>query len=294
MRLACKAMATRFEVVIRDMDPARARAAGEEALAEVRHVEEQLSWFRPDSLLNRINREAARGPVKVHAPVFELLTACQMLHRQTGGAFDPTVVPGEDGLPTPGIIAPGMDAVELDARHRTVRFGASGIALNLGGIGKGYALDEAAALLRESGVTSALLHGGTSSAISIGGDGAQSWRIGVSHPTPDRAGQVVAWTELRDQAFSASGIYGRGTSTDEGWKGHVVDPRTGLSISSTELAAVVVDSHNGLAAAQADALSTALLVLGTRSGHFDDLSTLCFADNRITEMSGPWRPGSPQ
>lgn len=293
VRLACKAMATRFELVIRGMEPARARAAGEEALAEIQRIESQLSWFRPQSLLNRINREAHGRAVPVHAPVFRLLVACQAIHIETGGAFDPTVVPGEGGLPTPGMIAPGLDAVELDARHRTVRFGAPGIALNLGGIGKGYALDEAAAILREAGVTSALLHGGTSSAVAIGLDGGHRWRLGVSHPSPERAGEMVAHIELADASFSASGIYGRGRSTSDGWIGHVIDPRTGTAVSHTELAAVVAYSSDGLSAARADALSTALLVMGKRDPSWSDEPTLCFSDNRITEMSGPWRPGSP-
>jgi thiamine biosynthesis lipoprotein len=286
-------MATRFELVIRDMDPIRARAAGEEAMAEIQRIEDQLSWFRPQSLLNRINREAAERPVKVHAPVFQLLETCKRLDGETGGAFDPTVIPGDDGLPTPGIIAPGMDAVELDARHRTVRFLAPGIALNLGAIGKGYALDEAAAVLREAGVSSALLHGGTSSAVAVGGDGPGGWRIGVSHPAPDRAGEVIAHIDLENAAFSASGIFGRGRSTDEGWIGHVIDPRTGTAVSHTELAAVVTYSSDGLSAARADALSTALLVLGQRGPDWPDEPSLCFSDNRISEMSGPWQPGAP-
>ena len=286
-------MATRFELVIRDMDPARARAAGEDALAEIQRIEDQLSWFRPQSLLSRINREAHQKPVPVYAPVLRLLEACRQLHAETGGAFDPTVIPGEDGLPTPGIIAPGMDAIELDARHRTIRFLAPGIALNLGGIGKGYALDEAASILREAGVTNALLHGGTSSAVAIGKDGVRGWRIGVSHPAPERAGEVIAHIDLEDASFSASSIYGRGRSTTEGWIGHVIDPRTGVAVSHTELAAVVAYSSHGLSAARADALSTALLVLGKRGPNWPEEPTLCFSDNRISELSGPWQPGPP-
>ncbi len=293
VRLACKAMATRFELVIRDMDASRARAAGEEALAEIQRIEDQLSWFRPQSLLSRINRGAYEKPIQVHAPVFRLLEACQDLHHQTGGAFDPTVVPGEDGLPTPGIIAPGLATVELDARHRTVRFLAPGIALNLGGIAKGYALDAAAGILREAGVMNALLHGGTSSAVAIGGDGEHGWRIGVSHPALERAGQVVAHIDLEDASFSASGIYGRGRSTAEGWIGHVIDPRTGRAVRHTELAAVVTYSSHGLSAARADALSTALMVMGGRGPTWPDEPSLCFSDNRISEMSGPWRPAPP-
>jgi FAD:protein FMN transferase len=312
-------MATRFEVVVMGRNEAYARAAGEEALAEIRRVEGQLSWFDPASLLSRINRDAASGPVVVHAPVFGLLQRIKQLHGVTDGAFDPTIIPDEDGLPETGRTGAGMAGMVLDIENRTISFTRSDIALNLGGIGKGYAIDEAATILREAGVENALIQGGTSTAYALGRDDDRPWRIALSHPSPDRAGQQVAWVELENAALSISGIYGRGRRLADGeWVGHVIDPRTGNAVRDTELAAVVVDSDRGAlraldprakqstdsAAAQSersypstdsDALSTALLVLGSHSAApnaFPDCRTLCFSKDKVTDQFGPWHIGA--
>lgn len=298
---------------------AYARAAGEEALAEIRRVERQLSWFDPASLLSRINRDAASGPVVVHAPVFGLLQHVKQLHGLTEGAFDPTIIPADDGLPEAGRKGAGMADVVLDDENRTVCFARSDIALNLGGIGKGYAIDQAAAILREAGIENALIHGGTSTAYALGRDADRPWRIALSHPSPDRAGQPIAWVELENAALSTSGIYGRGRHlTDGQWTGHVIDPRTGQAVSETELAAVVVDSDRGSGSGSeansvanpdndaaefersypstnSDALSTALLVLGRRSAApntFEDCRTLCFSKDKVTDQFGPWHIGA--
>ncbi|MBO6576040.1 MAG: FAD:protein FMN transferase [Rhodothermales bacterium] len=279
VRLAAHAMATRFEIVV-DGDPVRMRAAAEEAIREVHRVEQQLSWFVPESVVSRINQRAAQQPVKVPARIYELLQLAQSLHQASGGAFDPTVAPDSSESPA------GMDSVVLE--DRTVRFTSPQTLLNLGAIGKGYALDLAAEIMLEAGARNALLHGGTSTAVALGSDGVRPWTIGVSHPVPDRAGELIARMPLVNACLSVSGIYNRGQQTDDGWKGHIMDPRSGKAVSHTELAAAVTYRGN-LAAARADALSTALLVTGTRGPAFEDTHTLCYSQNRITEHSGPWQ-----
>jgi thiamine biosynthesis lipoprotein len=164
-----------------------------------------------------------------------------------------------------------MSLVQLDPRDFTVRFSRPGVMLDLGAIGKGYAIERAAEVLREAGVTSALLHGGTSSvqALSHPPD-AESWKIAIERPRPGLArpppapGQqpsLLATVPLCDAAMSVSAVWGKFFQAEGRTYGHVLDPRTGQPVAGTALAAVVLPS-----ATEADALSTALLTLGA-AGH---------------------------
>jgi thiamine biosynthesis lipoprotein len=146
---------------------------------------------------------------------------------------------------------PSFTDVLLDRAHRTVRFRRS-LTLDFGAIGKGQALDDAAALLREHGVTCALLHGGTSSVVAIGAPpGLRGWRVAL--------GGDGAVAVLRDRALSVSAPHGRTVDRGGIEIGHVLDPRTGRAAASVALVAVA-----GGSARSADAWSTALLVEGTR------------------------------
>jgi thiamine biosynthesis lipoprotein len=197
--VAREAMATRFEVLLQGEDAVRLRAAAEQALDEIERLEAQLSLFIPTSEISHVNRRAATEPVHVSPPVFRLLEQAQRLSQETGGAFDPTVAPlvrcwgfmgGGGALPEPPALAQarakvGMDKVELDERNFTVRFARSGMMLDLGAIGKGYAIERAAELLAEAGVASAFLHGGTSSSFALGKPlDAEAWKASISLP-PD-------------------------------------------------------------------------------------------------------------
>ncbi len=265
-------MATRFEVVLWGEDAVRLRAAGEEALAEIRRLEGQLSFYRAESEISRINARAARGPVRVEPRLFRLLERAAGLYVRTEGAFDPTVGPlmrawgftGETGnVPEEKTLLEirrqtGMRYVRLDPEAYTVAFDRPGICLDLGGIGKGYAIDEAAAILKEAGVAHALLHGGTSTAYAFGRPGeAEAWKVAVPAPGDDDGDDLLAVATLADEALSVSA--GSGKAFEAGGKtyGHVLDPRSGRPVEGALLAAVVTGS-----ATDADALSTALLVLG--------------------------------
>ncbi|MBE7498803.1 MAG: FAD:protein FMN transferase [Verrucomicrobiales bacterium] len=280
VRLARHAMNTRFEVLLHGASEPALRAAGEEALDEIGRIEAQLSIFRPDSEMARVNRHAAEGPVRVSPPVFQLLERAQSLSRQTGGAFDPTVGPlvrawgflgGSGAWPDPARLAEararvGMEHVELDAARFSVRFARPGMMLDLGAIGKGYALDVAVECLREAGVTCALLHGGTSSVQGLGvpPDG-QPWKVALGPPAAagdtatadDTAGEVLAEFVLTDASLGVSAVAGKAFRQGDREWGHVLDPRTGEPVQGALMAAVVLPE-----ATATDALSTALLVLG--------------------------------
>jgi FAD:protein FMN transferase len=276
--VACHAMATRFEIVLHGDNPASLRAAGEEALRLVEELEAQLSLFRPGSEIARLNARAAREPVRVTPDLIALLQQAQKLHEESGGAFDITIAPlvrcwgfmgGGGRLPRPEEVAEarakvGMRLVQLNPDDFTVQFAREGVMLDLGAIGKGCAVERAAEVLREAGVTSALLHGGTSTVQAIGQPpGEECWKIAIETPSPaaDAPPTLLATLPLRDEAMSVSGV--RESSFQAGGRtyGHIIDPRTGEPALGTVLAVVVLPS-----ATETDALSTALLTLGS-AGH---------------------------
>lgn len=227
-------MGTRFEVVLPGDDPEALRPAGEAALAEIEEWHRRLTRFEPDSQLSHILRAAAEAPVVVDRDLYALLEDCATIWRASGGAFDPS-------------LGSGMDAVALDAGESTIRFTRPDVSLDLGAIAKGHALDHAALVLREAGVTRALLHGGTSSVLAIGRPPDEpGWKIALAG-----SGNPPTVVTLADQALGASSQFQRQ---------HVQDPRTGESArSGARLAAVI-----GPSARLCDAWSTALLVLGRR------------------------------
>lgn len=287
--VALDAMATRFEIVLHGENPVALRAAGEEALAEIERLEARLSLFRADSEIARVNSRAAREAVRVTPEVFALLQHAQRLTDETGGAFDITIAPlmrcwgfhhGNGRKPSPEAIAAaracvGMNLVELDPRQTTVRFAREGVMLDLGAIGKGYAVEQAAEILREAGVTSALIHGGTSTACAIGTPpGAECWKIAIDRPVATEGAllaasphgpapasrdprSLLATVPLKNEALSVSAVWGKAFAADGRLYGHELDPRTGWPAEAAVLAAVATSS-----ATESDALSTALITLG--------------------------------
>jgi thiamine biosynthesis lipoprotein len=277
--LARNAMATRFEMVLHGEDELGLRAAGEEALDEIAALASQLNFYGADSEISRINAGAALGPVPVEPGLFRLLQEAQRVHGLSGGAFDITVAPlmrcwgfadGKLRVPSPGELAEarecvGMGLVHLDAENFTVRFERPGVRIDLGAIGKGFALEIAVEILREAGVTSALIHGGTSTVCAIGSPPEEAfWKTAIEHPgwgqpnadIPEHE-RLVAVAKLRDEAFSVSAVWGRAFEESGVSYGHVLDPRSGQPTQNVLLAAVAQPSGTG-----ADAWSTALLVLG--------------------------------
>jgi FAD:protein FMN transferase len=269
--LARNAMATRFELVLIGTSATRLRAAGEEALDEIERIEGQLSLYNPASEIAQVNRRAGVEPVRVSPPVFELLTACRALSEVTGGAFDITVAPlvrcwgfmrSNGSRPADSEIAQarqtvGMSGLELGEADRTVRFLKPEMMLDLGSIGKGYAIDAAADILRENGVAHALLHGGTSTIYALGIDPENGpWKIALEVPGQPSAGpRELGFIELQDAALSVSAVWGKHFVIEGQTFGHVIDPRTGWPARDAIMGAAIVPS-----ATMSDALSTGVLL----------------------------------
>jgi thiamine biosynthesis lipoprotein len=267
IRIARRAMACRFEITLASEDAAGVLAA-RAALNEVDRIEDALTVFRQTSVISRINRDAASDAVAVDESVFSLLRACAVLHEDTGGAFDITSTPlsrcwgflqREGRLPEVNAIEAaralvGAEGILLDEATRTVRLDRLGLELNLGAIGKGYALDHVSETLRDAGLLHALLSAGRSSLLAIGGR-ARGWHVEVVSPRIDDRPLAQVW--LRDAALGTSGAGEQFVMVDGARYGHVIDPRTGRPASGVLSASVIASS-----AATADALSTAFLVGG--------------------------------
>lgn len=241
------------------------------AFAEVRRIDAFLSHYRPDSELSRINAEAAEGPVKVSDEMADLLGRCQDYSAASEGAFDITVgalvrawgfYEGDGGVPMPWTLwrarrNSGYQHLRLDAAKRTVRFLRSGLLLDPGGIGKGYAVDRAVAALREYGIERALVSSGTSSIFALGEppEGGGGWSLDVRGP--DASGDAAVTVTLKNEGLSTSGSYE--DFFEDGGKryGHILDPRTGRPASG--LSAVSVIAPRTI---ETEAWSTALFVNG--------------------------------
>src|SRR5262249_38333665 len=151
----------------------------------------------------------------------------------------------------------GVRHLELDAQRRSVRYLRRGLEINLGSIGKGYALDRAADLLRNEGVTAGLIHGGQSSILAIGSDPTddRGWAVGVRHPW--QGDRRLAVLRLRDRALGTSAVTFQHLEVNGKKLGHILDPRTGWPAEGTASATAVAPT-----AAEADALATAFFILG--------------------------------
>jgi thiamine biosynthesis lipoprotein len=238
---------------------------------EVARLEAVLSNWRDDSELSRLNAGAARAPFRCSPDLFEAIVQSIAWAENTGGAFDPTVEPvvrelGLFGDPYDGR-APAADppaagtradwrAVACDREARTVRFASDGMGIDMGGIGKGIALDAAARVLRAAGRSRALIDFG-GQVLAVGGpEGGAGWAVAVADP--DDRDRTIARLRIRDRSLSTSAPRGR---RGPGGAGHIIDPRTGAPASFSGSVTVAAADATG-----ADALSTALCVMGLEAG----------------------------
>jgi thiamine biosynthesis lipoprotein len=272
VRLETRAMACTFSVVM-NPGPSRRVMTASDALGMIHALEAQMTVYRPQSELSQLNRQAAAGPVQVEQALFQLLLLARDISRETAGAFDPTSGPlialwracrDAGRIPTADEIAGalavvGMNHIIFDEAERTVRFDQPGVELNLGAIGKGHAVDRAAAFLVQEGVDEWLFHGGFSSVL-VRGDhcGYGGWPVGIRNPLLPH--ERLATILLRDQSLSTSGSNVQYFRHAGKRYGHIVDPRTGWP--AEQLLSVTVTAPT---AAVADALSTAFFVGGVEN-----------------------------
>ncbi len=271
LRMARRCMATAFEIVV-PYGTTGAMDAGEAAFDLLDRLESQLTVYRDTSEVSHLNRLASVQAVPVEEGLFGLLRLAADVSALTGGAFDVTAgalvkawgfyrgprrVPSEEER-SEALERVGMRHVVLDEAARTVRFRRPGLEVNLGSIGKGYALDRVTAWL-DAAVRwpAVLLQGGFSSVYAKGSPSAdpRGWPVDLRHPW--RPGRPLASLWLRDRALGTSAATFRYLEHEGRKLGHVLDPRTGWPASGVASASAVAPT-----AAEADAFSTAFFVGG--------------------------------
>jgi thiamine biosynthesis lipoprotein len=289
-------MGTRIAVELWANDAVQGGAAIDAVFAEMRRVDQAMSTYKPTSELSIVNADAARKPVQVSQELLELLEKSLDYSRQTDGAFDITyasvgylydfrnrVRPSDAEIEAalPGI---NYRHVILDRNARTVRFARDGVRIDLGGIGKGHAVDRGIAVLQGRGIEHALVTAGGDSRI-IGDRFGNPWVVGIRHP--DRKDEVIARIPLEDAAISTSGDYERYFDESGVRYHHIIDPQTGRSASKVRSATII-----GPTATRTDGLSKTAFVLGPERAieiynRLDDIdAVLVTPDGRVLYTKG--------
>ena len=255
-------------------DEPRALRAFEQVFIEFDRLDRLLSVWHPESDVSRINAAAGRAPVTVAPETLEVLHAARQIGDWTDGKFDVTfgALSGlwkfdhdqDDRVPPLAEVQsrlPLVDyrALEVDAAARTASLRRPGMRVHLGGIGKGYAVDRAAALLRAQGLTDFLIQSG-GDLYAAGRRGDRPWRAGIQDPR-GAADQLFAVMDLRDETFSTSGDYERFFLRDGRRYHHILDPDDGVPARGCRSVTIVARK-----AMLADALSTGVFVLGHEAG----------------------------
>ncbi|MFZ4080278.1 MAG: FAD:protein FMN transferase [Pirellula sp.] len=266
------AMACQFDVLLHPERPEHGPEVAVEALELIEWLEQILSVYIPTSDLSRLNKRGQETWVDVSMSAFEMLKLGCDINQQTQGCFDMTAAKLSEAwgfssrqgrMPSELQIAEslaqvGSQNIEFDDAHRKVRF-VGPIAVNPGGIGKGYAIDQAVAMLRDRGIEDFAIHGGKSSVSAYGKQLLEQiepgWKIAVRHP--EQSERILGTLFLRNRSLGTSGpanqfFYFKGERY-----GHIIDPRTGWPARGALSVTILHPS-----AAWADALATGMYVMG--------------------------------
>jgi thiamine biosynthesis lipoprotein len=254
-------------------DERNALAAFEHIFDDFDYLDRLLSVWHPESAVSRINAAAGRAPVVVSGEVIEVLQTARQVSEWTTGKFDITfgALSGlwkfdhdqDNKVPRPrdvSALLPLVDyrAVEVDTRAGTVSLG-RGMRIHLGGIGKGFAVDRAAALFRSHGIGDFMIQTG-GDLYASGRRGDRPWRAGIRDPRGP-ADRIFAALELNDETFSTSGDYERFFVKDGRRYHHILDPDSGQPAAGSRSVTIVAAR-----AMLADALATGVFIMGPDAG----------------------------
>lgn len=295
-------MGTTVQIKLLARDEAAGRSSLAAAFAEIDRVEALMSTYQPDSELQRLNRSAGLRPAPVGPDLQRVLQAARAAWEFSEGAFDATYPPLwrlwkknlPDRAPTEPEIRQALSLVgwqnfRWEHGEKTAYLTRPGMAVNLGGIAKGYAVDRALETLRSRGIMHALVNAG-GDLRGIGSNRGAPWKVGLQHPR--QPGELLATLPVRDEAVVTSGDYERYIEIDGERYAHILDPRTGRP--ARELISVTVI---GPTAMEADALATAVFVLGARDGlalvnRRSGFEAVVVAPDGTLRMSEGMEPGS--
>jgi thiamine biosynthesis lipoprotein len=295
------AMGTVIRISAWTADERGAVAAIDRALAEFGRLDALMTTWTATSEVSRINAAAGSGePVAVSDEVLECIARGQEASRLSGGTFDLTVggfagvwkfdEDNDGSIPAPGLVAERRRLVSwrdlvVDRKQKTVRLRRPGQRITLGGIAKGYAVDRAAAILREAGLDDFIVQAGGDMLVS-GRRGDRRWRVGIRDPRGARDAFFAA-AEVEDRTFSTSGDYERFTIKDGRRYHHILDPRTGYP--ATACRSVTIMARD---AVTAEVLSKIVFIWGPRRGMRliertpDVEAVIVDAKNRVHVSSG--------
>jgi thiamine biosynthesis lipoprotein len=265
-------MGVPFKIVVYADDDAVANRAARAAFARIEELNAILSDYEDESELNRLSRGSPHSaPVKVSEDLFRVLARSQALAEQSNGAFDVSVGPlvriwrrarRQRELPAAERVeaarrAVDYRAIELDPQRRTVLLKKPDMRLDLGGIGMGYAVDEALQVLKRHGIRSAMIDASGDIGVLDAPPGKPGWRIGIA----PQAGQPTRFALLSNAALTSSGDAGQHIEVGGVRYSHIVDPKTGLGLTDRSSVTVIAADCT-----TADSLATAISVLGPKRG----------------------------
>lgn len=267
-------MGSQFKIILYSADGETARRASRAAFARVAALDATLSDYQPESELMRLCRQSGGPPIRVSADLFEVLARSRAMFERTGGAFDVTIAPvgrlwrrarRDHKLPRPDLLARalelvGSDDMRLDDKARTVQLVKPGMKLDVGGIAKGFASDEAVKVLKRHGIDRALVAAAGDIVVSGPPPGLEGWTIGIG-PLESPGATPSRYLAMKNAAVSTSGDAERFVEIDGRRYAHIVDPRTGLGV--VDRSSVTVIAPDG---ATADSLATSVYILGPARG----------------------------
>ena len=279
----------------------------QEVFGRLREIEQKMSVSTDDyddTELLEVNRQAGVRPVQVSEDTFEVVSAALDYSRLTEGAFEVTIGPvvslwgigtSTERIPLPGEIERalelvGFDEVVLDPETRSIYLPREGMKLDVGGIAKGYAADEAARILEEAGVEHAILDFGGNIMLIGGRPGGGDWRIGVQNPVSNR-GSFIGILGVQDRTIVTSGNYERYFITANGTRyHHIIDHEDGYP-TRNGLTSVSILADESMAA---DALSTAVYVMGLERGmelvnSLEGVDAAFVTEDMVVHMTGGFR-----
>jgi len=263
-------MGTAVRVELWHEDGAEARAAMSAVMNEMHRIDASMSPYKPESELSRINREAAQKPVSISQEMFDLIMRSIEFSKLSGGAFDITF--SSVGYlydyrghtkPTDEQIAEALPGIsyrhlQLDPKARTIHYARRGVRIDLGGIAKGYAVDNCIAILKGRGVKNAIVTAGGDSRL-LGDRRGRPWNVGIRDPR--RRGEVAAVLPLADVAISTSGDYERFFEEDGVRYHHIINPKTGKP--ATGVRSVTIVGPDGITT---EGLTKSVFVKGPKEG----------------------------
>jgi thiamine biosynthesis lipoprotein len=269
-------MGTAAHIIAIAGDRQTAQRCIDAALEQIDTVENLFSYYKSDSEISAVNRDASKTPVRVSRQVYQLIKKSVEFSRFTDGAFDITVGPLVDlwhkagdanTMPTDQQLEQarslvGYQKLILDDTNSTVRFAVDGMRLDLGGIAKSYGIDMAIEAIRDSGGLGGLVViGGDLRCFGIPPKGKKHWLVGLQNPDLKSPNQTILTLKLNDKAVTTSGDYQRFVTIAGRHFSHIIDPKTGKSADNLASATIVTEQ-----ATDADALATAVSVMGSEKG----------------------------